>query len=231
MKRNCRVAVAAIALWIPLPVAAAAQQTPVRGARSLTLEEALSLAQESSEPVTIARSDIQRARGEQFQARSEYLPQVLGSASYTRTLKSEFSGLGSDDDGGTPSEPCLDFNPNRLAPLSERVDSLESALACRDQESPFGDIFGDLPFGREHQYNLGLSVSQTVFAGGRLRAQSRIASANRRVAESGMTSTQAQLVLTVTEAYYNAVLSDRLFTIADATMVQTETTLSQVKVA
>ncbi|HSL70408.1 MAG TPA: TolC family protein, partial [Longimicrobiales bacterium] len=34
-----------------------------------------------------------------------------------------------------------------------------------------------------------------------------------------------------TEAYYNAVLSDRLFTIADATMVQTETTLSQVKVA
>ncbi|MEX2284655.1 MAG: TolC family protein [Gemmatimonadota bacterium] len=212
-----------------LPGLAGAQQP----GRSLSLQDAIRVAADASEQITIARAGIRRAMGEQYRARSEYLPQLGGSLSYTRTLKTEFSALSesSDTTSAPTPEACSDFNPNRLLPLGERVDSLESALRCRDNENPFGNIFSDLPFGRANQWNLGVSASQTVYSGGRVQAQNRIAAAGKRTAEIGLASANAQLVLDVTQAYYDAALSDQLYAIAEATMRQAETTLTQVKVA
>ena len=65
-----------------------AQQAQVR---RLTLDEALSLGANASEAVGIARAGVERALGQQQQARSELFPQLSGSASYTRTLASQFS--------------------------------------------------------------------------------------------------------------------------------------------
>src|SRR5688572_21879420 len=95
-----------------LPGLAGAQQP----GRSLSLQDAIRLAADASEQVTIARAGIRRATGEQYRARSEYLPQLGGSLSYTRTLKTEFSALSesSDTTSGPPPEACSDFNPNRL---------------------------------------------------------------------------------------------------------------------
>jgi outer membrane protein TolC len=208
-------------LW---PGIAAAQER-----RSVSLPDAIRLAGEANERVLVARAGVQRAQGEGYRARSEYFPQLNGSLSYTRTLKTEFSAL-SNSDSTERSEPCSDFSPNRLVPLSERVDSLESALSCRDDESPFGNLFSNLPFGRANQWSLGLQASQTVFSGGRVQAQNRIAQANQRTADITLASANAQLVLDVTEAYYDAALSDQLLAIAEATMKQAETTLGQVKV-
>ncbi len=227
MRMNWRMTALVLAL-VSGSSGAAAQQAV--GGRPLTLDEAVRLAREASEQVTIARADVQRATGEQYRARSEFFPQLNGSLAYTRTLKSEFSVL-QGSDSTQSSDPCADFHPNRLLPLSERIDSLESALQCRDTESPFGNLFSNLPFGRANQYNLGLSLSQNVFSGGRVSAQSRAATAGRRSAEIGLTTTSAQLVLDVTEAYYNALLSDQLLVIAEATMAQAETTFSQVRLA
>jgi outer membrane protein len=212
-----------------VPLVLQAQQAP---ARSLTLQEAIRVAAEQNEQVTIARAGVRRAEGEQYRARSEYFPQLFGSLSYTRTLKTEFSSVteGSDSTQAN-TEPCPSFNPNRLLPLSERVDSLESALRCRDEENPFAGLFSNLPFGRANQWNLGLSLSQNVYTGGRLSAQNRIASAGRRSADIALASTNAQLVLDITQAYYDAALSDHLFVIAEATMAQAERTLSQVQLA
>jgi hypothetical protein len=123
-----------------LPALSAAQQRP---GRSLSLQEAIRLAADGSEQVTIARAGIRRATGEQYRARSEYLPQLGGSLSYTRTLQTEFSALSEGNDTTAAPEACSAFNPNRLLPISERVDSLESALRCRDDESPFGDLFSN----------------------------------------------------------------------------------------
>ena len=214
---------------ILLAVAAATAQQTEQG-RSLTLEEAIRVASEQSEQVTMARAGVQRARGEQYQARSEYYPQILAALSYTRTLKTEFSAV-SEDTTSTESESCADFTPNRMLPLSERVDSLEAALGCRDQENPFGSLFSNLPFGRANQWNAGLSLSQIVYSGGRVQALSRMAGANRHSAEITLASAHAQLVLDVTAAYYNAVLSTQLLAIAEATMSQAETTLGHVRLA
>ena len=204
--------------------------------RELSLEQALRMAEEVSEDVTAARAAVTRSRGSRLQARSEFFPQIFGSLGYTRTLESEFSALGGDaddppDDGQPPGPAdCGRFIPDPALPLEQRVDSLESFVRCTSTEDPFA-AFRNLPFGRENQYTIGLSATQTVFAGGRVLAQSRAASAGVTTAEIALRSTRAQLMLDVAEAYYDAALAQQLFAISEATLAQAETTLDQVRVA
>jgi outer membrane protein TolC len=209
----------------PAPSGVAAQT------RALSLADALSLAEGSSESLGIARTGVTRARGELRQARSELFPQLSGSASYTRALASEFEGISL---GPTDMRPvCQPFTPPSagLTP-AERLDTLEAAVSLATDCREGGGIdFGELPFGRENTFRLGLNATQTLFSGGRISAQSRAAVAGRRVAEIGLTSARAQLTLDVTQAYYDAVLSERLLGIAQATLAQAETTLTQVRLA
>ena len=70
--------------------------------RLLWLEEALELALPASDGVAIARADILRAEGEVKKVRADLLPQLTGTATYTRTLKSQFStGSGTVDTTAT----------------------------------------------------------------------------------------------------------------------------------
>jgi outer membrane protein TolC len=64
-----------------------------------------------------------------------------------------------------------------------------------------------------------------------VRAQGRLAEAGRRTAQIDVASANAQLVLEVAQAYYDAALSDQLLAIATATMAQADTTLAQVRLA
>ncbi len=56
-----------------------------------------------AEAVRIAQAGVHRARGLQMQARSQYLPQVGASLTYTRTLASQFEALA---DAGPPAPPA-----------------------------------------------------------------------------------------------------------------------------
>ena len=51
---------------------------------------AFGLAERTSHTVRTAEAGVLRARGQEWQARSQYLPQINGSASYQRTLQSQF---------------------------------------------------------------------------------------------------------------------------------------------
>lgn len=225
---------AALAAALAFAVPAAAQPGTFASARALTLEEALRLAEDASEPVQIARAGLTRSRGEVLQARSERLPQLSGTLSYSRALASEFEGIGGGGEVDTTAPPpptnCGRFVPNPALPLQTRVDSLEHAVDCAVNSNPFA-AFGDLPFGRENTWRFGLNLSQPVFNGGRVAAQNRIAEAGRTRAEIELASQRAQLALDVTQAYYDAALADRLVTIAEATLAQADTTLAQVQLA
>ena len=94
-----------------------------------------------------------------------------------------------------------------------------------------GDGGVDLPFGRENQYTLGLALNQLVFDGGRVFAQRRAAEARRRSAEIDVGSAQAQTLLDVTRSYFDAQLADRLVTIAERSLQQSEELLRQTEVA
>ncbi len=197
--------------------------------RELSLDEALRLAQDVSEDVGIAREEISRAAGDRRRARSGYFPQLTGTASYTRTIKSQFN-LGSSSASQTT---CPLFVPQTALSTAARLDSLERAVQCISTFGAFGSLggFQSLPFGRPNAYNFGLSFSQTLFNGGRTSGQSRAAGATLRSAEIGLSATQAQLLLDVTRTYYDAVLDDRLVEIAEATLRQADTTLAQTQLA
>lgn len=201
-------------------------------ARTMSLDDAITMAERGSESVGIARAGVARSRGEIRRARSELFPQLSGTASYTRALASEFEGISLGPPDTRPL--CQAFQPPSagLTP-AERLDTLEAAVALATDCQPDGGgfDFSELPFGRENTVRLGVNATQTLFSGGRVVAQSRAAAASRRTAEIALASARAQLVLDVTQAYYDAVLSDRLLEIANATLVQAETTLTQTRLA
>lgn len=171
---------------------------------SLSLSDALARAQETSEGVAIAEAGVLRGRGEQLRARSQYFPQLSATVGYSRALASEFEGLFNGGQDTTASSPGGGTNGD-------------------------GIDFGELPFGRENTWQVGLQLSQNLFAGGRIRAQNRIAASARSTAGIGLESARAQAQLEMATAYYDAALSERLLAIAEATLEQAEETLRQVR--
>ncbi len=202
--------------------------------RSLSLDEAVRIAESQSEAIRIARAGVQRAEGQQYQARSQRLPQLLGSASYTRTLASQFSVAAGPAVDTTkpapPPAPCDQYLRDATATTADRLAGLEDASRCALGGNPFSS-FGSLGFGAKNQYNLGLAFSQSLFAGGRIAAQNAVANAGRRSADIELIAQRAQLRLDVTQSYFDAALADRLVALAESSAVQTDNVLKQTRLA
>jgi outer membrane protein TolC len=230
---RARVRTLGLLLAVSSPAVVAAQQpTAPAGARALSLDDAIRLAARESEALQIARAGITRAGGQLRVARSQYLPQVSSSLSYSRALKSQFEALasgGGPDTNTTPQPQSLCTPPLPANPTpAERAAALAQATTCPAAQ---GLDFSRVGFGARNSWTLGLSASQTVFSGGRVSGQNAAAVAGRRSAEVELTSQRAQLALDVTQAYFDAVLADRLVSIADTTLSQTEELLRQTTVA
>ncbi|HEX2224267.1 MAG TPA: TolC family protein [Thermoanaerobaculia bacterium] len=197
------------AVAAPLPSQQATAPVPAAPAGTtprtliLSLDDALRIAVGESENILVAEAGVMRAMGSESIARSQLFPQVSATASYTRTLRSQFSGI---DFGGSPAAPG-------------------------EPGAPDDGGLSDLPFGQENQYSLGLSVSQLLFDGGQTRARIRAAEAQVRSSEIGSQSALAQTLLDVTQAYFDAQLTDRLVEIAEASLGQQEEILRQTEVA
>ena len=211
---------------------AGAQQTAAGApARALSLDEAIRLAARESEELQVARAGVTRAGGQQRQARSLYMPQLNGSLAYARTLRSQFSALagGGPDTSTAPQTQAVcapNIPPN--ATQAQRDAALAQAQSC---QAAAGIDFSSVGFGARNAYTLGLAFSQSVFSGGRNAGQNAAATAGRRVAEVELTAQRAQLALDVTQAYFDAVLADRLVDIADTALAQTSELLRQTTLA
>jgi outer membrane protein TolC len=215
------IALLTTALFAVAPTVVRAQQTTAtqgsaptqRGARALTLEDALILATGSSEAVGLARAAETRARGQFFQARSALLPQVNSALNYQKQLQNQFQAIterfASGGSGGNTGGTGGDEGGG---------DSFADSPISRIFASPYTTIFS-------------VQASQPIFTGGRARASLAAARSGRTIAELGITGASAQLTLDVTQAYYDAVLSDRLVAIADSSLVQSERTVTQVQLA
>lgn len=216
--------------------AAQDRAVPVRadstGAIALSLTDAVRLAEQKSHDVRIARAGVTRARGQELQASSQLLPQLFGSAAYTRTLRSQFSALAGPDTSTStsPPGPCEQYLRDPSSTTEQRLAGLEDAQRCALGTNPFGG-FGELGFGAANQYNLGLSLSQSIFTGGRIRSQITAARAGTRAAEVTLAAERAQAALTVAQAYFDAALSARLAAIAELSLRQSDAVVSQVQLA
>jgi outer membrane protein len=91
--------------------------------------------------------------------------------------------------------------------------------------------FEDLPFGRANTWRMSLTLSQSLFSGGRIGAQAAMAAAGHESASLALTTTRGQLLFEVTQAYYDAALGGRLVAIAEASLEQASATLKQTQVS
>ncbi|HEY7395309.1 MAG TPA: TolC family protein [Gemmatimonadaceae bacterium] len=208
------------------------------GTVTLSLDEALRMAQTQSQAIDIAKAGVNRATGQRLQARSQYFPQLSASAGYGRTLQSQFSGFASA--AATPPDTtpqpvasqtlCTPFVPAN-ATAAERQAALAQAATCPAASGGAGFDLSKTSFGAKNQYQAALNFSQTIYSGGRIQAQSAAADAQVRSAEIDVSAQRAQTSLDVTSAYYDAVLADQLSSIADSALAQTEVVLQQTRVA
>lgn len=207
--RARRVALASLAIGLVLAAPPlAAQRTPDSVPRALSLADALRLARGTSENLELAKAGAQRARGQQAQARAAMLPQVSTTLNWQKQLQNQFaaiasraanSGTGTGTGGGGGADSSAADNP------ITRI------------------------FASQYNFNFGLVASQPIFTGGRVSAGLRSARFALESAELGITSAEAQVQLDVTSAYYDALLAERLASIADSAFVQAERTLRQVQ--
>ncbi|MEO7368900.1 MAG: TolC family protein, partial [Gemmatimonadaceae bacterium] len=113
---------------------------------ALSLDDAVKLAEGQSEAVSIARAGVQRTEGQLLQARSQYFPQINGSGSYTRTLKSQYSGFGGSSPADTtikvvsPAGPCDAYLKDATASTADRLFGLEQSSRCALGLNPFASL-------------------------------------------------------------------------------------------
>ena len=197
--------VTAVATVIAPRIASA--QTSVAGTpRPLSLAEALTLATGESEQIAIARAGVLRAQGQLGQARSALMPQLATTLNWQKQLQNQFAAIARRSNNGSGGGPNGGSDTTSVA------------------DNPITRIFAS-----QYNFNFGLSASQPLFTGGRATANIRAARASRESAEIGITSAQAQVQLDVTQAYYDALLTDRLVAISESSLVQSERTLRQVQ--
>lgn len=234
--RGVRFAVAAALaalVWRPLGAQQDTTRAQTAAARPLSLEDALRTAEAQSATLRLARAGLTRAQGQQMQARSQFLPQLNAIASYQRTLRSQFQGVsfgGAPDTSSTPRPQalCAPEIPVGATP-AEIQAALAQASTCQAAGSGFN--FSSVGFGAPNQWTFGLNFSQNVFTGGRISAQYQAANASVTAANIEVSAQRAQLALDVTQAYYDAALADRLVSIQEAALSQTEEVLRQTRVA
>ncbi len=188
------------------PAGTATPSAPMR----LTLTEAIRLATTQSESLDIARAGETRATADVDRARSQKLPQINFTGGYQRTLASEFNV-----DFSSGAAPCAPLNVDATKPLADRVAELERAASCGAIGSQsLGVDFSKLPFGQANTYQATFDATQAIYAGGRISAQQAQADLSRRLAAFSLSAADAQVTLDVTQAFYDAALSDRLVDIA-----------------
>ncbi len=212
-------------------LASASSRSPATSAMSLA--DAVRAALSKSEAVRIAQAGVLRARGQVDEALSGWFPQLSGTAGYTRTLQTQYTALAKAtatpvDSSHTSQVALCSPHLDSLSTVAQRQAAFNAAQSCPNNTGIGGINFAQVGFGSLNQYTLGLNFSQTLF-NGQILAQAQAVKSPRRAAEIEVAAQKAQVTFDVTQAYYDAALADRLVTIAESTLVQSNRTLQQTQ--
>lgn len=194
---HVRHAALALLLATLLPATCVVAQAAAPAARTLSLDEAFRLAEPNSDDVRLAQSAVKRAKGQYFQARSTVLPQLNATANYQRLLINQFEAI-----------------TRRYANPSAAPDTAPP--------NPIG-----LLFGAPNTFTFGLQASQPLYLDGRFQVATRVARANEDVSRFGLRTARAKLRYDIAQAYFDALIAEKLVQIAESTVVQVRRTLQQ----
>lgn len=213
-----RIAVLAGLALVPASLAA---QQPARMPLRLTLDDAIQRALSSGNDVRIAAAGVKQAQGQVTQAWSSALPTIRASLTYQRTFASVFQTLGSG--AGMPT-----FSPDTTASLASRVRYLENNAQYAAFQG-LGGMFSQTGFGSPNTYVAALTLSQTVFQGGKVGAGIAGANAYERAARAQLDETRRDVTYRVKQAYLNALYAERIVDITEASQAQVNEQLHRVE--
>jgi len=126
--------------------------------------------------------------------------------------------------------PQISASANYTRTLKSQYSSLSSQPDTGSAAALAG-LFKNLPFGRANAYTLGLNASQNIFTGGRLTAQQDAARARKHSADIDLSAAEAQLVLNVTQSYYDAILADTIVKISRDALAEADEVYRQTNLA
>lgn len=109
---------------------------------------------------------------------------------------------------------------------NKKFDSIFSSLAG---DTTLGSLFSNSSFAAEHTWTADLTVTQTLWSGGRVGSALRGALAYRKVARADRDETRADIALRVREAYLQAVYAREVEAIAYAGLEQARAHLKRVQ--
>ena len=202
----------------PTPLAGqAAPREPLR----LTLDAAIRRALGVGDDVRIAEAGVWQARSQVTQAWSSALPSLRVTLTYQRTFASVFQALGSG--AGMPT-----FSPDTTASLAARVRYLETNAPYAAFQG-LGALFSETGFGSPNTYVAALTLSQTLFEGGKVGAGIAGANAYERAARAQLDETRRDVTYRVNEAYLNALYAERIVDITEASQAQVNEQLHRVE--
>jgi outer membrane protein TolC len=182
-------------------------------ATAVSLEDALRIGARISHTVKTAEAGVLRAQGGQYQARSQYLPQLNGSLSYQRILQSQFAAIANSADTTSKSGSGSSGGSGSSSSGTTEISALSKIFAA------------------PNTMILGVTLTQNLFTAGRASSAVQGARAARTSAEIALDAARAQVSLDVAQAYFDAVASDKLVEIEDSTLAEAERTLQQTTVS
>jgi outer membrane protein len=210
-----------LAVTAVIPFTLGAQQ-PTR----ISLDDAIRMAIEKSDAIAITRAAVSRADAQRLMILSVNKPQLSGTASYSRALASQFQGPEPD-----PTPALCAPRISATATPEERLLAISQAQTCAEQTGGGGFNFSETGFGAKNTWTLGLQFTQTVWDGGRLRAQTGAADAQLRSLAIDLDGARARVVLETVEAYFDWMLADQLVALADSSVAQADVILRQTRLA
>ncbi len=126
--------------------------------------------------------------------------------------------------------PQISATGNYTLTIKSQYSGL-STLPDTGVAGALASIFKNFPFGKENTWTLGLNASENIWTGGRLTAMNDAAKARKRSADIDLTAAESQLVLSVTQSYYDAILADTVVKISRDALDQAEKVYQQTNLA
>jgi outer membrane protein TolC len=206
---------ALLAISMTLPTAAAEKRASVRELTgNLTLDEAVRLALLQNPNILKAIQQIEVTRGQIIEVRAQALPHISVVGTYNQQDPNllEGGGGGGSSSSGTTSVSASQFTsiPGVTQSAAGQIASaVESTLANSSQG---GSTFGG---SNDKSWRVTVQATQTLYAGGQVRAAIRIAKFTDDSSYFSLRDTVDQTISTVRQQFYNVLLTRALIKVQE----------------
>lgn len=192
--------------------------------RRLTLDDAIELAVRRNPNVLSALQNIQNAKGGYLVARSQALPQLVGSGNFTQDDKGLLEGFGSSrnatngGNGGNGTDGTLTAGGQPVLDSTGQPFNINTALSDAFSGSGTGSLLGgtgSTTGSQTRSYQIQLQLTQNIYTGGRVSAQTRAAQLTEGNAYYNLREVIDQTILNVRTGFYQVLLNRELIRVQE----------------